>query len=137
MASISDHIKITNIGRLRIITFDNPKKNNAINKNAYIALAAALNAAAVDDSVTVVALTGAGAYYSSGNDLSGMMQEDDFEAARERSLDLVRSVVQAFILFPKLLVAVVNGPCIGIAATTIPLCDVVYASENVNLNLSI
>lgn len=39
------------------------------------------------------------------------------------------NLVQSFIRFPKLLVAIVNGPAIGIAATVIALCDVIYASE--------
>lgn len=38
-------------------------------------------------------------------------------------------MVQAFIRFPKLFVALVNGPAIGIAATVIALCDIIYASE--------
>ena len=38
-------------------------------------------------------------------------------------------MVQAFIHFPKLLVALVNGPAIGIAATIIAVCDIIYASE--------
>lgn len=59
--------------------------------------------------------------------------EDDFETARERELNNLRAIVHAFIRFPKLLVAVVNGPCFGIAATTIPLCDIVYASESVSI----
>lgn len=41
----------------------------------------------------------------------------------------VINMVQAFIRFPKLLIAIVNGPSIGIAATIIALCDVIYASE--------
>ena len=36
--------------------------------------------------------------------------------------------VAAFIDFSKPLIAAVNGPCIGIAATTLGLCDQVFAS---------
>lgn len=128
----STHVQVTNVGGLRIITFNNPKKNNALNKAAYVAVTRTLNDAATDDTVTVVALTGAGSYFSSGNDLSAALLEDDVLAGRDRNLNLVRDMVQAFVRFPKLLVAVVNGPSIGIAATIIPLCDVAYASESVN-----
>lgn len=129
----STHVQVSNVGTLRIITFNNPKKNNALNKTAYLALTRALNEAAIDGTVNVVAITGAGTYYSSGNDLSAILLEDDLEAARETGLNIVRDMVQAFVRFPKLLVAVVNGPSIGIAATIIPLCDVAYASETVTI----
>lgn len=38
-------------------------------------------------------------------------------------------MVKGFIHFPKLLVVIVNGPAIGIAATVIAVADIIYASE--------
>jgi peroxisomal 3,2-trans-enoyl-CoA isomerase len=43
--------------------------------------------------------------------------------------DPLTEMVEAFIKFPKLLVCMVNGPAIGIAATTAALADVIYCSE--------
>lgn len=53
-------------------------------------------------------------------------------AVREKGKKVLRAMIAAHIEFPKLLIAVVNGPCIGIAATTAALCDIVYATDNVS-----
>ena len=69
-------------------------------------------------------------FCSSGNDLSatnGISRDDEVD------LDIhgpVRALVAAFINFPKLLVCLVNGPAIGIAATTLALADIVYCHES-------
>ena len=45
--------------------------------------------------------------------------------------------MSAFIDFKKPLIAVVNGPAVGVAVTTMALCDVIYARESVSLFLFI
>lgn len=74
---------------------------------------------------------GHGDFYSSGNNLKALMGSvsDDVEGAIKRSTTVLRNMIKAFYSFPKLLLAVVNGPCIGITATTVALCDVIYCSK--------
>ena len=38
----------------------------------------------------------------------------------------------AFIDFPKPLIALVNGPAVGISVTTLALCDTVYCTDRVS-----
>eukprot|EP01100_Stratorugosa_tubuloviscum_P015803 TRINITY_DN945_c0_g3_i1.p1 TRINITY_DN945_c0_g3~~TRINITY_DN945_c0_g3_i1.p1 ORF type:complete len:264 (-),score=118.14 TRINITY_DN945_c0_g3_i1:87-878(-) len=115
------------------LTINRPSKKNAINEYLYNEIANRLNIAANDQQVRVVILTGCGDYYSSGNDLSSFLKAD-FTKTDLNSVTLIakqrtQSFVQAFIRFPKPLIAAVNGPAIGIAVTTLALCDFVYASD--------
>ncbi|KAG8225531.1 hypothetical protein J437_LFUL006070 [Ladona fulva] len=116
---------------LRVITLNRPKKKNALSTEMYDGLSQALREAAEDENTVITVLTGNGDYYSSGNDLKNAEKFLDFdlnEAASKSSIR-VRDFVSDFIEFPKILVAAVNGPAIGIGVTTLALCDVVYASE--------
>lgn len=107
---------------VRKIVFNRPEKKNAFNPDIYRGLAEVLNTDAKNDNVVATVITGAGEYYSSGNDLKSAMLEGG-------TTDLAKNLIQAFIDYPKILIAVVNGPAIGIGATSAALCDVVYASE--------
>lgn len=124
---------ITNKNKLRIITISNTKKKNAWNRESYQGITDALNGAGSDDSVSIVAITGAGDFYSSGNDMSVIMNRmgtEDIEEQLEKSSKVLFDMIEAFYNCKKPLVCVVNGPCIGIAATTAALCDVIYAVES-------
>lgn len=144
--------KVENISKLRKITINNSKKKNALNTQAYQELtgrfsgnqrfnfsnlllfhfADILKGAATDDNVSICAITGEGEYYSSGNDLTAFMASADPAADLQRSRGILKNLIKAFYEFPKPLICVVNGPCIGIAATTAALADIIYASEKVS-----
>lgn len=98
----------------------------------HICISDALQVAAADDSVSIVALTGEGDYYSSGNDISKFLAVMDPQNEIKEAYKALKSLIRGICCFPKLLICVVNGPCIGIAATTAVLCDIIYATENVN-----
>lgn len=128
------YILVDNKDNLRIIKFNNPKKKNALNLEAYIEITNALKDASQDESITIVALTGVGNYYSSGNDISASLKyEGNLDEIFENASKILENFIKAFYNFPKILIAVVNGPCIGIAATTAALCDIIYCSEKVNI----
>ncbi|XP_022373443.1 enoyl-CoA delta isomerase 2, mitochondrial isoform X1 [Enhydra lutris kenyoni] len=112
------------------IMLNRPAKKNALTEQMYQEIILALEAASKDDSAITV-LTGNGDYYSSGNDLTNFtnIPPDGVEAKAKNSAILLRDFVGSFIDFPKPLVAVVNGPAVGISVTILGLFDLVYATD--------
>lgn len=129
-AQESKDILVTSEGGITKITFNRPAKKNAISFQMYQDIMRALKKASTDNSVITV-FTGTGDYYSSGNDLNNLTNDAGEIATSAR---LLREFVNCFIDFPKPLVAVVNGPAVGIAVTLLALFDAVYASDRATFN---
>ncbi|XP_074126872.1 enoyl-CoA delta isomerase 2 isoform X1 [Sminthopsis crassicaudata] len=121
---------VTREDNITKIMLNRPTKKNAINNKMYNEIILALEAADKDDSSLTV-LTGNGDYYSSGNDLSDLAKvpPDEIQKKIKEGFVLLRTFVDHFIDFSKPLVAVVNGPAVGISVTLLGLCDIVYATD--------
>lgn len=120
--------KSANNGVVKLV-FNRPRKKNAFNSTMYREVSDTLNQLSEDPSVKACIITGAGDFYSSGNDLANfsvIMHPLSMAKLARKTCD---SFVSAFVKFKKPLVAVVNGPAIGIAATTLGLCDRIFACD--------
>ncbi|RXG71477.1 Enoyl-CoA delta isomerase 2, mitochondrial, partial [Armadillidium vulgare] len=118
-------------GGLTKITLNRPKKFNALLYETYVEWVDALTVAENDPKTVITAVTGAGPFFCAGNDFSvftGINPAEIPSASEKRGEDLKR-FVGTFIEFKKPLVAVVNGPAVGIGVTLLPLFDGVYASD--------
>ncbi|XP_026698040.1 enoyl-CoA delta isomerase 2, mitochondrial isoform X2 [Athene cunicularia] len=123
-------ILVTTKSSITKIMFNRPEKKNAISHKMYREIMKALEEAGKDDS-TIAVITGNGDYYSSGNDLNNFanIQPSEMEKMAKDGAVLLKEFVGHFIDFPKPLIAVVNGPAVGICVTLLGLCDIVYASD--------
>jgi enoyl-CoA hydratase/carnithine racemase len=120
--------------RVRLVTFNRPDRANAFNETLYHAAADALRAAATDDAVSVVVLTGAGKAFSAGTDLHEMAETVD---SGVQGGGTSRTGFPAFVdvlqEFPKPLLAAVNGAAVGLGLTMLAHCDLVLVSDNARL----
>ncbi|KAM7406221.1 hypothetical protein PAMP_000610 [Pampus punctatissimus] len=90
----------------------------------------ALGNAAADDSKLLL-LSSVGTVFCSGLEPSYLIGRLSTDRRKESSriADAVRDFVLAFIHFKKPIVVAINGPALGLGASILPLCDVVWASE--------
>lgn len=92
-------------GGVRRLTLDRPPAN-AIDESLLEDLAAAVEAARIDDGVRAVIVTGAGRFFCGGFDFAGPRRD---EAAQRRMQDLYRDAHLALVTLPKPTIAMVNG----------------------------
>lgn len=114
-------------GRVAIITINRPQKLNALNIQTRAEGAAALEELREDESVRVVVITGAGEKaFVAGADIS------EFEgrtAVSQRDVMTARSLFTAVDTFPKPVIAMINGFCLGGGCELALSCDIRVASE--------
>ncbi|KAI3338878.1 ClpP/crotonase-like domain-containing protein [Ustulina deusta] len=131
---MADVVKISYSGRIATITIDNDKKLNALGMDGYYAIAKALRDIAVRDDIYITILTGKGRYFSAGADVSvGRDLPPGTDLYREWLRTFVANnlnITQAFYSHPKILIAALNGPAVGLSAALTGFADFVYAAPH-------
>uniref|UniRef100_A0A3B4GTG0 Chromodomain Y like 2 n=1 Tax=Pundamilia nyererei TaxID=303518 RepID=A0A3B4GTG0_9CICH len=104
--------------------------NNGLTPEIMKEVCRALGNAAADDSKLLL-LSSVGTVFCSGLEPSYLIGRLSTDRRKESSriADAVRDFVLAFIHFKKPIVVAINGPALGLGASILPLCDVVWASE--------
>ena len=113
----------------RVLTLNRPRSKNAFNQVLWYSLAEALEAAAADDSIRCVVLTGTGDAFTAGQDLNEMRDPTAFEGSEPGYMRLM-AVIESF---TKPLIAAVNGVGVGIGMTILLHCDIAYMSTTARL----
>ncbi len=119
-------------GVLRLV-LNRPEHLNAMTAEMADRLAEELEGAQVRDDVRVVLLTGAGAGFCSGADLSGADAHENFDVS---SLDRANRIVRAIVRLSKPCVAAVNGVAAGVGCSAAHACDLVVAADSARFVLA-
>jgi enoyl-CoA hydratase len=113
--------------RVAIVTINRPDKRNALNIKTREEGAALLEELRNDDSVGVVVFTGAGdKAFIAGADIGEFAGRT---AMMQRDVMTARSLFTAFDTFPKPVIAMINGYCLGGGCELALACDIRIASE--------
>jgi len=121
-------ITIERRGKIAILTINRPDKLNALSSKVHIEGVAALDELRHDDSVRLVIITGSGEKaFIAGADIS------EFEGqtpVTQRNNFHERSLFNTIDVFPKPVIAMINGFCLGGGNELAMACDIRIASEN-------
>ena len=125
-------IKTAVVDGVATIEIARPEKKNAFTAAMYAAFADALRAADADPTVRAALVTGQPGMFSSGNDI------DEFLArvpagGQSAGASPALQLMEAVLVFEKPLVAAVTGPAIGIGATMLLHCDLVYVADDARI----
>ncbi len=113
---MTDLVSIEDVGHVRTIRLNRPEKKNALSEALAWGVVAAVDAAARDDEVWVVAITGTGDAFCAGLDLSGSERASPFSPQTAQLDDI--SWVGNFLLAirkrcDKPVVGGINGVAVG------------------------
>lgn len=111
-----------------VLTINRPDKLNALNSNVHSEGVAALDELRRDDSVRVLVITGAGEKsFIAGADISEFADKSPVE---QRDLFHEKTFFNSIDTFPKPVIAMINGFCLGGGNELALACDIRVCSEN-------
>ncbi|MHC8943683.1 enoyl-CoA hydratase [Advenella incenata] len=114
--------------RVLTLTINRPAQKNALDSTTYAALTAALAQATAREDLHAIVLTGAGGYFTAGNDLR------DFVNAPEGAspgLTFLKTISKVNIP----IIAAVEGGAVGIGVTMLLHCDFVVAGTGTQFRI--
>jgi enoyl-CoA hydratase len=124
---MSETILMEREGRVAILTVNRPDKLNALNDQVREDMLAALAQVESDDSVGVVVITGAGEKsFIAGADIGEFAGRSPFDQRHAMRSPRIFDIMSSF---PKPVIAMINGFCLGGGCELALSCDIRVASE--------
>jgi enoyl-CoA hydratase len=114
------------------LTLDQPETFNALTGDMVLGLVEQLRGAVTRDEIRVVVVTGTGAAFSAGADLSGDAPEERYDAT---AVDAANALIRAVVDCDKPVVCGLNGVAAGVGMSVALACDLVVATSSAALTL--
>ena len=129
-----ESITVEKVDAIATITMNRPEALNAITLTMLKELKSAVDAAASDDEVGLIVLTGAGRAFSAGVDLKELGELKLEKGGIGGSMDdPARALIQAIQKIPKVVIAKINGFCFTGALEIALVCDLIVCADEAKL----
>lgn len=123
-------ILLTRADGVLTIRLARPQKKNALTAAMYEAMIAAFAEAEADPQIGAILIRGGDGAFTAGNDIQ------DFIAAAQAPGDMAAMrFVEALACLEKPLIAAIEGVAVGVGATLILHCDLVYAAPDARFSM--
>jgi enoyl-CoA hydratase/carnithine racemase len=123
-------IRRSDTGGVTTLTLNRPEARNALSLGMLLALSAELHRAAVDPSVRVVVLAGAGPAFCAGHDLKEIRAAKFGSAYTEALFAECTKVMLAIVGLPKPVIAQVHGVATAAGCQLVASCDLAVAADD-------
>ena len=130
---------VDRVGRTSLVTLHRPETCNALTRGVITGVRDAFVAAATDEAVRCVVLTGAGGHFCAGADLKAMFNPDPDDPHSKRfaeDADLAWRALLRHRRFSKPLIAAIEGSCIAGGTEILQATDIRIAGESAKFGIS-
>lgn len=119
------------------LTLNRAEKHNAMSGEMLLEIKAAAEQLAVDDTVRVVVLTGAGKSFCAGGDLGWMQKQMKADAAtRAAEARILAETLMILNTLPKPLIGAIQGNAFGGGVGMASVCDVAIGVDHLKMGLT-
>ncbi|EGW33925.1 uncharacterized protein SPAPADRAFT_54184 [Spathaspora passalidarum NRRL Y-27907] len=127
---MSDTITYEVKGTAAIITLNNPKTLNALTMEQYDTICKYLEQANDNPDTIITLLQSTGRVFSAGANAQAISNNDTkLETWLSKSVAKQVFLVQTVMAHKKILAAALNGPIIGLTASLVAMCDLIYVNN--------